>query len=217
MEAASGFWFLGEYLYTTETDYSTGGMTQELYRRAADGSGSKEKLSLKMSVPGLWITDMVIDSEGNYYLLFTRSASGGSLLDSFRDAYLGKYDEEGTELFFKSITEFFPNGTSGQYFVDSGVDGEDNIYLSTADTILLFDKDGDSCGSIVESGQIGNMAAGGDGRVYYSVMNLDRHELKEIDFTAGRAGQVYRDVPIGKGMVFWKDSTFLVWLLNGRS
>ena len=114
---------------------------------------------------------------------------------------LVKYSASGELAFWRDITELLPDGEF--YYRRIAVDDQGRTYLFTENGILLFDGNGNSCGTV--SGAFGNslysgsFGRGSDGKVYLSGTKSngpnDESTLYQVDFETGKLGAGYADFP----------------------
>lgn len=175
------------------------GASQLVLHRHSLTKDTFEELPLKDAATGIDVWTLGADGSTYFVLYGWRSeeaAEAGST-----DPILVKYDAAGKLAFWQDITELLPG--EDFYYRRIAVDDQGRTYLFTESGLLLFDGNGNSCGTV--NGAFGNslysgsFGRGSDGKVYLSGTQNNGPNggdtLYQVDFETGKLGAGYADFP----------------------
>lgn len=142
-----------------------------------------------------------LGADGSTYFVLYGWRSEEAAEAGSTDPILVKYDASGKLAFWQDITELLPG--EDFYYRRIAVDDQGRTYLFTESGLLLFDGNGNSCGTV--NGAFGNslysgsFGRGSDGKVYLSGTQNngpnDGDTLYQVDFETGKLGAGYADFP----------------------
>ncbi|MCM1192514.1 MAG: extracellular solute-binding protein [Butyrivibrio sp.] len=193
MACADGKLYFSSYVY----DEETGTSSYPLFQYDIEtGELQEMKVDMGDDAQDTYIQDMVVDGDGNLYLVLARSFWDENNPDNWhRDTLLSKYDTTGSNVFLLDITKEMNSDDNNTYIQNMIVDGEGRIYLVSDSIIRLYDSEGAYRGN-VEIGDywLSGAVRGKNGRVYvaYNDWNTgDGYVAAEIDFDGKKLGDPY--------------------------
>ena len=164
--------------------------------------GSKEDVSLE-SAGSANMSAFVVGSDGRIYAYMVDYSEDRMNPEGYFEPKrtLCRYDENGQLIFSYDMDDLWQTAASdgyGLYVQSMAVDKEGRVYLSTSNSVWLFDEECSYWGT-VDTGTdwISDMGAGKDGKVYICYYNSNPDSngyiLAEIDYEGKALGAAYEN------------------------
>ena len=175
------------------------GTSQLVMHRHSLTEDTLVEVPFKDAAAGINVWTLGVDGS-TYFVLYGWNSEEAAEAGS-EGTILVKYSASGNLDFWRDITELLTG--EDFYYRRIAVDDQGRTYLFTESGILLFDGNGNSCGTV--NGGLGNsiysgsFGRGSDGKVYISGTQNngpnDGDTLYQVDFEMRRLGSGYADFP----------------------
>lgn len=161
---------------------------------------------------GRGINDFVVGGDGSFYI----NNSSYDMETQSSLLYLHKFDKDGNYVYGKEVKD--SNGGDSFWVQDMAVDGEGRLYLCGGRSVLLYDEDGNSKGTLslgTGDAYVDKMGLGADGKVYVIYSSYDgttsSTQMAEADFEGGKLGTAYGNFPGNvRSFVMGEEGKFLL-------
>jgi ABC-type glycerol-3-phosphate transport system substrate-binding protein len=184
----------GDELYYLQTNYGMAGISNQLYRVSLTEEGEPTPIPVKLPDNGN-ASQMLMDQDGNFIFVFR----GNSEVSEYTTVNFSliKYDADGNLISTVDVTEQMSDGQDAAYAYIQyvSIDGEGNYYVSTGETVYLYQASGQYHGKLDFANFTNSMCTGKDGKVYILSYGTTNMELTAIDFAGKKLGNTYQNIP----------------------
>lgn len=202
--------YYSSYVY----DEETGSSDENICRYSlADREMTTVSLTWPEEVLGeKGINDFLIGGDGSIYITNSRY----DMETESSKLYLHKFDKDGNYIY--GVEPKDPNGSDSFWMQEMVADGQGRLYMYGGRSVLLFDEQGKSKGTLsLGTGDmyVEKMCLGTDGKVYIIYSSYDGSststQMAEADFDGGKLGTVYGSFPMNvRALVMGTEGNFLL-------